>query len=231
MINFDSSKKTILITGTSRGLGEELAKQFSYKNWNVIAGIRNNNGKKFESVSKNFIRVQLDVNKSNDIKNLVNLIGENRLDAIINNAGIYFKDKLESISIKNMIEMYKINTIAPLIISQNFLHCISKSKIKIIAVITSRMGSFGNSTGGESYGYRASKAAANMVVKTMSLDLESHGIKILALHPGWVQTEMGGNNAIISVAESASGIKEIIINSSNFKNGGYYNYKGEKLEW
>lgn len=231
MFNFDSSNPTILITGASRGFGHELVEQFVKENWNVIAGVRENQGRKFEALSKNLVRIKLDVNEIEDIEYLSYLLKGNLIDVIVNNAGVFFKDDFEKVSLRETIEMYRTNAIAPLLISKHLIHHVRKSNKKLIIVITGRMGSFGNKTGGESYGYRASKAAANMMVKTMAIDLKKYDIKILALHPGWIKTEMGGENALVSVVDSAIGIKNIIVNSHRYQSGGYYTYQGETLDW
>src|SRR5690606_12457509 len=98
----------------------------------------------------------------------------------------------------------KINTLAPCKMAEAFVEQISRSQLRIIATITSKMGSISDNQRGGSYLYRSSKAAANMVIKSLAIDLQSHGITSILLHPGWVQTDMGGPGALISPKQSVS---------------------------
>ncbi|MGR5456767.1 SDR family NAD(P)-dependent oxidoreductase, partial [Vibrio alfacsensis] len=91
----------------------------------------------------------------------------------------------------------EINTIAPLKLVEALYPKIQKSTIRKIACLSSKVGSMTENTSGGGYIYRSSKAALNSVVKSLSNDLSQEGITVLALHPGWVQTEMGGPNALI----------------------------------
>jgi NAD(P)-dependent dehydrogenase (short-subunit alcohol dehydrogenase family) len=97
--------------------------------------------------------------------------------------------------------------------------------------ITSQLGSIGNNTGGSSYGYRASKAALNQMNRSLAAELAGEGFKCLAVHPGWVRTDMGGPNATLSVEESTRQILSTIGRAGAAENGGFFNFDGERLPW
>lgn len=106
-----------------------------------------------------------------------------------------------------------------------------KSPIKQVACISSKVGSITENTSGGGYIYRSSKAALNSVVKSLHNDLNEQGFTVLALHPGWVQTRMGGPNALITVSESVAGLAKILENVTEKDSGGFYNYDGQPLPW
>lgn len=108
---------------------------------------------------------------------------------------------------------------------------ISRSSRRLIASIGSHMGSLeGNDTGG-SYCYRTSKAAVHMVMKSLSVDLAGKGVCVVAFHPGWVRTDMGGPNAPVSPAESAEGLFKNMLALGSRDNGRFLDYQGRNVAW
>src|SRR5690606_26675328 len=108
---------------------------------------------------------------------------------------------------------------------------IARSEQKICVVITSKMGSIEDNSGGGNYLYRSSKTAVNMVVKSLAIDLQPAGIISVVIHPGWVKTDMGGPNALISTEQSVSGMRAIINNLSKKDSGKFFNYDGQEIPW
>jgi NAD(P)-dependent dehydrogenase (short-subunit alcohol dehydrogenase family) len=100
-----------------------------------------------------------------------------------------------------------------------------------LAVISSKMGSIGNTTSASSWLYRASKAALNSVLKSASTELGARGIVCMALHPGWVRTDMGGPGADLTVEVSVASMRRVIAAANRSHNGRFLNYNGEQLEW
>jgi NAD(P)-dependent dehydrogenase (short-subunit alcohol dehydrogenase family) len=100
-----------------------------------------------------------------------------------------------------------------------------------LVVLSSRMGSIGNAADSAWWLYRASKAALNSVLKSASIELGARGVVCMALHPGWVQTDMGGANATLRVEESVSSMRNVIAAANRSHNGRFLNYNGEQLEW
>jgi NAD(P)-dependent dehydrogenase (short-subunit alcohol dehydrogenase family) len=221
----------VLITGCSQGLGLELATVFSANCWNVIAGVRNVNSVDSRLQLANIRLLSLDVQKSEDISNISQELASLPIDIIINNAGIFKEDNLEIVSTEDMLEMYCTNAIAPLLITQKLINNIILGSNKTIVVISGRMGSFDSYSGTGFYGYRASKAAANMLTKIMAHDLSDKNVKVIAIHPGWIKTKMGGKNAKICPNKSANSIFKLINNTHEIETGVFYTFEGQKLKW
>jgi NAD(P)-dependent dehydrogenase (short-subunit alcohol dehydrogenase family) len=120
---------------------------------------------------------------------------------------------------------------APLKMAETFSAQIGRGKQKTIVTVTSKMGSIADNSGGGSYLYRSSKAAANMVVKSLAIDLKPFGITAVVLHPGWVKTDMGGPNAMISPEQSVSGMRKVISGLGPADSGKFFAYDGQVIPW
>lgn len=120
---------------------------------------------------------------------------------------------------------------APLKMAEAFVEHVSESQMKTIVIITSKMGSVADNTSGGSYLYRSSKAAVNIVAKSLSVDLRPLGIKIALLHPGWVKTDMGGPNALITAEESVSSMIALISRLGWQDNGKFLAFDGAEIPW
>lgn len=108
---------------------------------------------------------------------------------------------------------------------------VAASRQKLVAVISSKVGSIADNSGGGSYVYRSSKTAVNQVVKSLSIDLADRGISAISLHPGWVKTDMGGPNAEISTDESVSGLKGILQSAGVAQSGQFIEFNGSSIPW
>lgn len=124
-----------------------------------------------------------------------------------------------------------INTIAPLKMVEALVEQLNMGDEKIIACMSSKMGSMDDNGSGGSYIYRSSKAALNSIVKSLSIDLAADGMKCVALHPGWVKTDMGGPNAEISTRESVTKIFEILTSLTAEDNGRFIDIDGSTIPW
>lgn len=165
-------------------------------------------------------------------------MGESGLDLLINNAGVHVRVSLTDGSPNDMIENFKINTVAPVMITRSLLPYLrkattgDKSRHPTIVNITSIMGSISDNYTGGRYGYRASKAGLNMVTKSMSVDLETSGIKAVAVHPGWVRTTMGGPSAVLETVDSVSNMIRVIDEVQRGNNKSLFlNYDGVEIKW
>jgi len=114
---------------------------------------------------------------------------------------------------------------------ETFATQIARSEQKVIITISSKMGSIADNSSGGNYLYRTSKAAVNMVVKSLAIDLKPTGITAVALNPGWVKTDMGGPNAMISVEESVSGMRQVISSLTIADSGKFFDYDGNEIPW
>jgi len=127
--------------------------------------------------------------------------------------------------------VFRTNTIAPLKVAEAFIEHVATSQHKKMIAITSRLGSISLNDGGNMYAYRSSKAALNMVWKSLSLDTRPKGIICAVFHPGWVRTDMGGQSAPVTPADSAAGMIKVIGGLKAGDTGGFFNYDGQKLAW
>ena len=164
---------------------------------------------------------------------LSDFLGTKPVDIFINNAGIIGNSNqhFKGVSSNSWLEVLKINLIAPLLITQSIIKNIEISFDKKIYFISSKVGSIDDNRSGGMYTYRSSKTALNQVVKSLSIDLKPLGISVISLHPGWVRTDMGGPNALISVNESINGMMSVISNTNIKNSGQFLNYDGSEIPW
>ena len=229
----------VLITGSNRGIGLGLARAYISKGAHVIASCRTpENVKELESLRRSHgdrLKIlQLDVTKKKQLVSLDEELGDRKIDILYLNAGVTGGRKavpFGDLKSQEWGEVLLVNSIAPILVAQRMLPRIRRSGSKTIAILTSQMGSIGNNTSGGSYIYRSSKAALNAGAKSMALDLKGIGVKVILLHPGWVQTDMGGPNAEITVEQSVAGMVTLIERLGIDESGSFFNYRGEMLPW
>ena len=230
---------TTLITGANRGIGLELARQYAADGWRVLACCRHPE----KAAALNELAVQhsgrvqvlaLDVTDLAQIDALSGALANESIDLLVNNAGVYpdaqFKGFGQTDYAKWMLA-FQVNTMAPLKMAEAFVAQVARSRLKTIATISSMMGSIDDNTSGGSYLYRSSKAAVNMVNKSLSIDLKGEGITAVVFNPGWVKTDMGGPDAVISVQESVSGLRRVIGRLTQADSGKFFDYDGREIAW
>ncbi len=229
---------TLIITGANRGIGLEFVKQYNAAGWRIFAGCRSPERalelNQLAAASEGRISVQpLDVTKPAHIANLAAVLGDTPVDILINSAGTYGQDDANfgNTDEQQWLETLRINTIAPMKIAEALVDNVAKSQRKIIANLSSKMGSIEDNGSGGSYVYRSSKAALNMVMKSMAIDLAPRGITVISFHPGWVLTDMGGPNAEIGTQESVSGMKQVLDGLSFEDSGKFFEYDGSEIAW
>ena len=230
--------KNILITGANRGLGLGLVKKYLENNEKVFCTTRNISKSKELKLLKekhnNSLEIcELDLLDSDSPNILSNFLVNKPIDLFINNAGVIGNSAqhFKSISLNPWIEVLKVNLIAPLLITQSIIKNIKKSSEKRIYILSSKVGSIEDNKSGGMYVYRSSKTALNQIVKSLSIDLKPLGIAVILLHPGWVRTEMGGPNALLSVEESVNGMFGVISNTNISNSGQFLNYDGTEIPW
>ena len=228
---------SILITGTNRGIGLEFVKHYIKNNEKVIATCRNRNSAKdlleLENTTNNLSLVELDVSNPNSINNFTSKIAGLPIDTFISNAGVSGSKNIEfgNFDAKEWLDVFNVNTIAPLLITQKILKNLRLGKDKKLAFISSKVGSIEDNTSGGMYIYRTSKTALNQGIKSLSIDFKEDNFIVVALHPGWVQTDMGGPNALIDTKTSVKGLIEVIDNLTPKNSGKFYNYDGSPIPW
>ena len=225
----------VLITGANRGLGLEFTKQYAADGWSVLACCRHpQSAMQLQALAQTHPNIKifsLDVADFSQIDALALQLKDSAIDLLINNAGVYPSSSFGDVDYDQWAQGFKINSMAPLKMAEAFVQQITRSQLKKIATITSKMGSIDDNTSGESYSYRSSKCAVNMVMKSLSIDLKPYGISTITLHPGRVQTDMGGSNALINAQTSVTGLRQQIANLNLGNTGKFMAYDGKAINW
>ncbi|MDH5354610.1 MAG: SDR family oxidoreductase [Gammaproteobacteria bacterium] len=228
---------TILITGANRGIGLTLTGQFAEDGWQVLACCRNpDQAGQLQALTERNPSIEvhaLDVTNYKQMGRLAHQLADRPIDILLSNAGIYGSKGVSfgEVDAQEWRQVLEVNTIAPLMLVQAFVEQVTASQKKIVAVISSKVGSIADNSSGGSYVYRSSKTAVNQVVKSLSIDLADRGISVLSLHPGWVKTDMGGPNAEISTRQSVSGLKKILQSAGSAQSGQFIEFNGDPIPW
>ncbi len=214
----------------------EFARQYAADGWRVLATCRDpQNADALDALADNGdVKVfALDVTSQEQIGKLADELQDESIDILINNAGYYGSkgSSLGHIDHDDWIKVLEINTLAPLFVTEAFVEQVARSDKKLIAILTSKMGSLEDNTSGGSYLYRSSKAGVNQIAKSLSIDLAHRNIKVALLHPGWVQTDMGGPNALIDVPTSVTGLRDVLANVTPAQSGAFLAYDGAQIPW
>lgn len=226
--------KYALVTGANRGLGLGFCKVLVSRGYTVFAGMRNIT--LFSNELDNIIPVEMHVEKDRSIQNFcLKLSKENiKLDLLINNAGVNRRSesidnpsgvsKIDNINRKDLLHMFNINSISPLVITSHCLPVMATDQCFIINISSGRA-SFSNESNNANYGYRASKVALNMFTKASVYDLPKN-IQTFAVHPGLVMSDMNPDGDI-SPEEAAEKIMRITDKWSKSNNGAFLDNDGE----
>lgn len=230
-------QQVVVVTGVSRGLGFELCRQYLSEGAKVYGCCRfpEQSQKLLElkrSAGYQFELVPLDITQPGMIHNLQYVI-EEPIDILINNAGIYGPSGLsyDQITVDPWMEVLRVNTVAPIMVTQALVEKVAQSREKKIILMSSKMGSMGDNQKGGSYIYRSAKAALNAVGKSLAIDLADKGVSVGIVHPGWVLTDMGGENALIDTETSIHGIRKVIEQLSLKNSGKFVSYDGSLISW
>ena len=155
------------------------------------------------------------------------------IDLLLNNAGIIGPrgQTIGNIDYEAWAEVLAVNTMGPMRVSEAFVEHVASSDRKLIVTLTSGMGSIADNTSGGSIVYRSSKAAVNMVVRSLAIDLAPRGITCVVVNPGWVLTDMGGPHAGLTTAESVAMLRCLIERLGPAQSGKFLNYDGREYAW
>ena len=229
-----NANPTVLITGSNRGIGLELVRQYATSGWRVIATCRNPVSVGELASLPGKIEIHgLEVDDFAQVDGLARELKSTPVDVLINNAGVYGPKKyaVEEVDSLAWAEVLRVNVMAPLRVSTAFASHVAASQQRKIVCVTSKMGSMGDNGSGGAYIYRSSKAAVNAVMRSLARDFRDRGIVVALLHPGWVQTDMGGSDALISVAESVTGMRRVIEKLDPARSGTFMDYQGSAVPW
>ena len=251
----------VVVTGANRGIGLEFCKQILAKSDgnSVVASCRDPsaatdlNALQKEKGASRLAIVALDVADEKSIEKWAESLASlepvkahgGSISVVINNAGTtgtdgYSKWELQDMTADEMMHVYRINTIGPMLVTQQLVKrgllgsvagSPSEGPVSLVGNVTSKVGSVDDNGSGKGYAYRASKAALNIVNKSMSIDLADRGVWCQLLHPGWVRTRMTEGRGLIDADESAAGLIKAMEGEYGPINGCWYDYKGDEIPW
>ncbi|XP_060578594.1 C-signal-like isoform X1 [Ruditapes philippinarum] len=244
---------SVLITGANRGVGLEFVRQYAQlqpqSQRHVFAACRSPDSAKdlkdLQSKFKNITVVKIDLNDETTFtsaaKTVEDIVGDAGLNLLINNAGVANRSSLDTVTSEDMISLFKINAVGPLMLTKAFLPLLRKAASKdgpvssekacVINISTGVASITENDTGG-AYSYRTSKAALNMITKNLSIDLKKDGILAAAIHPGWIKTDMGGPKATTEASDCIKALLKVIETIDTEEAGGkLYHYSGRVMAW
>jgi NAD(P)-dependent dehydrogenase (short-subunit alcohol dehydrogenase family) len=207
---------TVLITGAGRGLGKELARQYAADGWEVIGTTR----------------AELEMTNRRQIREFSSRLKDKPIDLLFCNAGIIGKRGMKpgSFDFDSWEEVLRVNLLGPAALADALLDNVAASERRIIAMMSSRLGSISESTG-MTLPYATSKAALNMLVKGLAAPLASRGIIVVALSPGWVRTDMGGAQAPLTPEVSVRNLRKVISSLKDSDSGKFLSHDGTEIPW
>jgi NAD(P)-dependent dehydrogenase (short-subunit alcohol dehydrogenase family) len=225
---------TILITGANRGIGLGLAKHAAERGYSVIGTARNpEQADELRAVAS--LVEQLNTDSAESVASLADRLAGEPIDILVNNAGIFPHecDDINDLDLDALDRVIQTNTIGPIMLTRALIPNLEQSERKSVVSITSNLGSISDASKGQMgfLGYRTSKAALNMANATMAHQLKPKGISCVVVHPGWVQTDMGGQAAPLTPDQSTSSIMDTIDRLSIEDSGRFLDYRGKEMLW
>jgi NAD(P)-dependent dehydrogenase (short-subunit alcohol dehydrogenase family) len=222
-----------LITGANRGLGLAFVQRLAEAGWRVHACCRMpEKARVLKQVPGDVVRHRLDVTDALQIAGLGRELAEEPLDLLINNAGIFGpRGGFGQTAYQDWLQVFDVNTLAPMRVAETFAPHLGEAPGSKLINISSRLGSISETTSSGSHIYRSSKAALNMVTKCLSIDLAPRGVVVAAIHPGWVQTDMGGKGAPLSAGDSAARVLDVVAALGPGDSGGFFGHDGQPIPW
>ena len=230
--------ETVLITGANRGIGLELTRQYLKKSSRVIATSRTPDSSaslsELKQADPDSLQIlPLEVTDDQSVQTLVESLRGTTIDVLINNAGVSGGKQQDILSMdySRWAHTLAVNAIAPFRVTVALLDNLRRSRKPRIITLSSQLGSMLRATTSGYYAYRSSKAAVNKVMQGLAVDLRSENMIVCPVHPGWVQTEMGGANADLSPQESALGLIRLIDRLELSDSGRFLKWNGEEHPW
>jgi NAD(P)-dependent dehydrogenase (short-subunit alcohol dehydrogenase family) len=233
------NNKNVLITGADKGLGLALTEKYLVEGCNVFACLYQEPSTAIMNLkevhTKQLFITRMDVASDQSVEKVKQELKDETIDILINNAGVHFENSylpLEQVDFNVALQTLNINSLGPLRVIKAFLPNVEKSSAKVIVNISSEAGSITDNFRDREFDYCMSKTAINMASVILQKYVKPKGIKVLAFHPGWMKTDMGGQNADIDATIAAESIIRLIDKYKKDIDGPLYmDYKGNKLNW
>lgn len=229
----------ILLTGANRGLGLEMTGRFlaqGHRVWTINRGRSDALTAMQDGFKGRLHCLSGDMTDETSIKRAMEAVSTqtDRLDIVINNAAVHLErtaPTIESVDFSVYLTTFLVNSVAPLMVVKHSLNLLRKGGRKLIVNVSSEAGSISAAWRKSEYSYCMSKAALNMANQLLQNHLKGEGVKVLALHPGWFRSDMGGNQAPITPAEAAQNVVKIILERGDLSAPSYVDYNGNRMEW
>lgn len=224
---------SVVITGANRGLGLALAQSFAADNWLVHACCRHpEKASELRQLGDNIVLHRLEVSDNLQVSSLARSLAEEPVDLLINNAGVRGRGgEFGTVDYEEWARVMAVNVMGPMRMAEQFAPLVAASERRLIVNVSSVLGSISDNRSGGDYLYRSSKAALNMVTRSLAVDLAQQGVTVVSVHPGWVQTDMGGSAAPLPPAESVAGLRALFDRLRPEDSGGFFNHDGSVIEW
>lgn len=217
---------TVVITGANRGIGLEIARIFKARGDDVVAVVRTSS----PELDALDVRVEAGVDMTDDtLGGLAERLGDLSIDVLLNNAGLLRIKGLKDLDLDGIRAQFEVNTLGPLKVTAALRDNLAEGG-KVVH-ITSRMGSITDNTSGGAYGYRVSKSAVNSAMRSAAMDLKPDNFTVVVMHPGWVQTDMGGTNALIDIPTSITGMLKVIDRVGPEETGSFWEWNDKQIGW
>jgi len=231
--------RVALVTGAGGGIGLEICRQLLESGDTVVACPRVSGSEGLSGLAREhpdrLHKVPVDVGDEAALTAAVPVVEQrvDHLDLLVNNAGIYPKTDggLEQLDPANLVRAFEINAVAPLLVTRAFLPLLRRGSGRRLIQVTSLMGSIQDNTSGGSWAYRMSKSALNMAVRNLGHELGHDGFVCVAIHPGWVQTRMGGAGAPTPLREGTAEVLRVALGATVDDNGGFLGPGGKHLPY
>ncbi len=216
---------TILITGAGRGLGRELARQYTDEGWRVIGTVR-------EPAAHLAEAIQLDVTDLTQVEALRGRLQGVPIDVLFCNAGIVGKrgNRFGAFDFPDWERILRVNLLGAAALIEALVENVAASERKTVCVMSSRLGSI-SETRGATLPYSTSKAALNLLARGLAATLAPRGIRVVALSPGWVKTDMGGDSAPLTPEASVRGLRKVIAGLRPEDSGRFLAHDGSAIPW
>ncbi len=231
--------RRVLVTGANRGLGFELARQCLTRGDYVFAGCRKPEQaaalKSLATIYEGRLTLlALDVTDEETLDASKEIVSAqtDSLDLLFNNAAIHPGDEtITALNAETLIDTFRVNAVGPMLVARYYLDLLKAANSPKIINISSEAGSIFGMQRHRGYAYYASKAALNMFTRALAWDESLAGVIVIAIHPGWVRTDMGGDRAPLSPVESAAGILRVVDGLAGASSGRFYTYEGHEYPW
>lgn len=227
--------ETVVVTGANRGIGLHLVKHFLAAGWQVVAACRNPaQATALQALTNPSLRIlPLDVTDAASVAALAGTLEGECIDVLVNNAGIMgpASQGVRNMDYEGFVQTLAVNSVAPLRVTAALLPHLKRSPRPRVIAISSQMGAFGLDMGPGHIAYSASKSAVSKVMQLTARELAPEGIIVCPVHPGWVQTDMGGPNAQLAPADSAAGLFRLIDGLQMQHSGRFWAWDGREHVW